>query len=199
MSFEIQENPVSARVPLRDPPSRHTIPPERQGYPTHGRRARRPTSAPSWSCPCRTLEPEPACRRQSAPVENQVGVDSMRPRDRRDRRSFSQRLFDNLTLGRDRDRRFFHHRSLDTTGLYSGLSSCFSWNCRPARWRLLGSAAELLVPQSCLRITPTFYRDTWCPMRQLQKRSIVISHPRSYVFKQIQFLDTMGSKTMTSR
>jgi hypothetical protein len=25
---------------------------------------------------------------------------------------------------------------------YSGLSSCFSWNCRPARWRLLGSGSS---------------------------------------------------------
>ena len=25
-------------------------------------------------------------------------------------------------------------------------------------------AAELLLPQGCLRITPTFDRDTWCPM-----------------------------------
>jgi transposase len=41
---------------------------------------------------------------------------------------------------------FFTVEAWTLRAAYSVLSSCFSWNCRPARWRLLGSRR---VPVGC--------------------------------------------------
>src|ERR1700757_1162127 len=53
-------------VDRHDRPSMHPPPPEPQRRPPAGRRARKSTNAPSWSCPFPEPAPAPACHRHAA-------------------------------------------------------------------------------------------------------------------------------------